>query len=330
MCGVTRVAVVGAGIMGCATAAALAARGARVTLHEQFALEHARGSSHGRTRIVRLAYPEPAWVRLAAEARAGWARLEAETGERLLELVGLVELAAGPELTSQAGLGAEDAGHRFLDEAEARELGVALPDGWSALLDAGGGFIRADRAREAFLSLARSRGVRVDAGARVRAVDELDADAVVLTVGAWLRRLVPDVPVRVTRETVVYLRRDGAPLPSLVERGGPTGGHVFYALHDPVHGVKAGIHHGGVEADADEPGEPDAAVVERVVAWAAERLPGVVAEPAELDTCLYTTTADESFVLERRGRVVVGSACSGHGFKFAPLVGERLAELALG
>ena len=61
-----------------------------------------------------------------------------------------------------------------------------------------------------------------------------------------------------------------------------------------------------------------------------ERLPGVAPEPVGAETCLYTTTADESFLLERRGRVVVGSACSGHGFKFAPAVGERLARLALG
>ncbi len=66
------------------------------------------------------------------------------------------------------------------------------------------------------------------------------------------------------------------------------------------------------------------------MAWVAERLPDVDPEPVGAETCLYTTTPDESFVLERRGRVVVGSACSGHGFKFAPAVGRRLAELALG
>jgi sarcosine oxidase len=103
----------------------------------------------------------------------------------------------------------------------------------------------------------------------------------------------------------------------------------MYALHDPVHGLKAGVHFGGVEADPDEPGEPDPAVLERVSAWVAERLPGADPEPVAAQTCLYTSTADESFVLERRGRLVLGSACSGHGFKFAPAVGRRLAALAV-
>jgi sarcosine oxidase len=70
-------------------------------------------------------------------------------------------------------------------------------------------------------------------------------------------------------------------------------------------------------------------VVEQVVAWARERFELLDPDPVEVQTCLYTTMPDESFVLERRGRVVIGAACSGHGFKFAPAVGERLAQLAL-
>ena len=94
----TRVAVVGAGIVGAATAWQLARRGAEVVVHEQFESDHTRGSSHGRSRIVRLAYPDPEWVRLAVESRAGWEELEGETGSRLLELHGLVEIAATPEI----------------------------------------------------------------------------------------------------------------------------------------------------------------------------------------------------------------------------------------
>ncbi len=190
--------------------------------------------------------------------------------------------------------------------------------------------MRADRARHALLDAAVRRGARVETGRRVASPDELDADVVVVTAGAWVRALVPGVPVRVTRETLAYFRREGPPLPSVVELGETPGGHAFYALHDPVHGVKAGVHHGGAEADPDEPGAPDEALVRRVAAWVAERLPGTGPEPVAAETCLYTTTADEGFLLERRGRVVVGSACSGHGFKFAPAVGRRLATLALG
>jgi Glycine/D-amino acid oxidases (deaminating) len=76
-------------------------------------------------------------------------------------------------------------------------------------------------------------------------------------------------------------------------------------------------------------GEPDPAIVERIASWVRERFPDVDPEPVEAQACLYTTTPDQSFILERRDRVVVGSACSGHGFKFAPAVGRRLAALAL-
>jgi sarcosine oxidase len=325
---VTRVAVVGAGVMGCAAAWALASRGAEVTLHEQFALDHDRGSSHGRSRIVRLAYPDPAWVELAEEARGGWAELEAETGRTLLELHGLVELASSRSLTSEAALAARRVEHRLLEPGEARALGVEAPPGWTTLWEPGGGIVRADLARAALLDAAVARGARVESPSRVASTDDLDADAVVVTAGAWVGRLVPGLPVRVSRETIVYFRREGAPTPSVVELN-ERSGHAMYALHDPLYGLKAGAHHSGRETDPDEPGEPDVAAVERVVGWVRERLPGVDPEPAGAETCLYTTTPDEGFVLERRGRVVVGSACSGHGFKFAPAVGRRLADLAL-
>jgi sarcosine oxidase len=326
---VTRVAVVGAGVMGCAAAWALAEREAEVTLVEQFELDHDRGSSHGRSRIVRLAYPDPAWIELAREARVDWAALESESGETLLELCGLVELAPVPEATSAGGLAAAGAEYRDLAPEEALPLGVAVPPGWSALHEPGGGIIRADRARHALLDAAVRRGTHLETGRRVVSPEELDADVVVVTAGAWVRALVPDVPVRVTRETLAYFRREGPPIPSVVELGEERRGHASYALHDPVHGVKAGVHHGGAEADPDEPGVPDPELVARIAAWVRERLPGVHPEPVGAETCLYTTTADESFVLERHGRIVVGSACSGHGFKFAPAVGRRLAELAL-
>jgi sarcosine oxidase len=96
-----------------------------------------------------------------------------------------------------------------------------------------------------------------------------------------------------------------------------------------VHGLKAGAHHAGAEADPDAEEPPDPAIVERIASWVSERFPDVDPEPVEAQSCFYTTTADEHFVLERRGRVVVGSACSGHGFKFAPAVGRRLAALAM-
>lgn len=318
-----KVAVVGAGIMGAAAAWHLARLGADVTVYEQFDLDHAHGSSHGRSRIVRLSYPDPEWVRLAVEARTGWEELERETGRTLLHLHGLIEVASAQEITSASGLAVEDIEHHFLGSDEAAALGVTVPEGWAVLFEPSGGIALADETRRAFLA-----GVDVETGARVNDLEALDSDAVVVTAGSWLGDFFPDLPLTVTRETVAYFRHEGSPLRSVVELD-ERRAHALFALHDPLHGVKAGAHHAGVEADPDEPGEPDPAVVERVTHWLRERLPAVDPTPVAVETCLYTTTPDERFILERRGRIVIGSACSGHGFKFAPAVGARLAELAL-
>ncbi|HXX12009.1 MAG TPA: FAD-dependent oxidoreductase [Burkholderiales bacterium] len=322
-----RVAIIGAGVMGLATARALARAGHEVVVYEQFERGHARGSSHGRSRIFRLAYSEPRWVRLAQEALAGWRELEAESGERLLELTGLIEIVSDLSESSAAALdachiawerlGREDVERRFPLRISAGSFGVLQPEA---------GIVRADRALAAF-----ARGVDVRYGTRVRSLAELDAACVVVTAGAWVNDLVqPPLPVRVTRETVCYFRlADPRPVPAFVFFGPHSGGICLYALRDPVYGIKAAAHHAGPEVDPDDTGKPDAALVDKVAAWVAEHVPLADSQPVETQTCLYTTTDDESFILERRGRVVVGSACSGHGFKFAPAIGARLASLAL-
>jgi sarcosine oxidase len=308
--------------MGCATAWALRERGAEVSVHEQFSLDHDRGSSHGRTRIFRVAYPDPDWIRFAQEAYAGWRELD----RGLLGLYGLVELAPDPAVISARALDESGVPYRLLDRDEVRALGANLPDGWSALHIARAGVVFADRARHAFLEAA---GVEVETNRRIESTDELDADVVVLTVGSWVRALVPDLPVTVTRETLAYFACDGPPRPCIADLSAETRTHAMYSLHDPVHGLKAGAHHAGAQADPDTEAPPDRAIVERIAAWVRERFPDVDPNPVEAQTCLYTTTADERFILERRGRIVIGSACSGHGFKFAPAVGRRLAALAL-
>src|SRR5262245_13280652 len=219
-----RVAIVGAGIVGAATAWALARRGVDVELHEQFERGHRRGSSHGRSRIWRLAYPEPEWVALAREGVRGWRELERESGEQLLVTAGLLELAHGDELGSRDALEAAGIAAEPLDPAatEAR-FGVRIRAGWSCLFQPEAGYVLADRALSAFLDCAVRRGARLETGRRVDP-DELDADAVVVAAGPWAPGLLAgrgiELPVTTTRETIVYFDL-GRSVPSILEISGP-------------------------------------------------------------------------------------------------------------
>jgi monomeric sarcosine oxidase len=323
------VAVVGAGIMGSATAYALARGGRDVTLYEQYEIGHMHGSSHGRSRIVRLAYPELEFVELAKESFVGWRELERVAGVELLELNGLLELVDDPAQGSSAALDAAGAEYELLDADAARERWpVGVPDGWTALFQPEAGIVRADRAHRAFVDQAVAHGAQLREHTRVASLDDVDAPVVVLTAGAWLTEFFSDLPLKVTRETVAYFSRDGAALPSVVQLDPVTRGHALYSLHDPVHGLKAGLHHAGAEIAPGEEGGPDPVLVERVAEWVSRTYPDADPDPVAGETCIYTTTPDEHFILERRGRVVIGSACSGHGFKFAPAIGNRLAKMA--
>jgi monomeric sarcosine oxidase len=324
----SEVAVVGAGIMGSAAAYALAREGRDVLLLEQFHIGHEHGSSHGRSRIVRLAYPEVEFVELAKEAFMGWRDLEQESGQELLELKGLLELVESSAQSSADALAAAGAEYELLDADGARSRWpVGVPDGWTVLFQPEAGIVRSDLAHRAFLDGALAHGARLEEETRVESLDDLDAKVIVVTAGPWIGNFFPDLPVRTTRETVAYFRREGAPLPAVAQLDPETRGHLIYSLHDPLHGLKAGVHHAGAAVGPDEPGEPDPAVIERVAEWIARTYPDADPDPVGAETCMYTTTPDERFILERRGKVVIGSACSGHGFKFAPAIGTRLAGL---
>jgi sarcosine oxidase len=333
--------------MGTAAARALAERGRRTLLLERFRLGHARGSSHGPTRIFRLAYHHPAYVRMARLALREWRALEAAAGETLLVTTGGLDTGPGAGAVAEA---LEEAGEDF-EWLEAEEVGRRWPglhlDVGVSLYQADAGVCLADRTVETQARLARSAGAVIREETEVLRLRPEDghvmvetregverADVLVVTAGAWASGLLEtagvELPTRSTQEQVLYLRRERAsvsPLPTLIDRFEP----MSYAVPDPLGsgGVKVGEHLAGPVVDPDTRNfVADDSSVERIRDWAARRFPD--ARPERVETCLYTNTADEDFVIDRVEQVVVGSACSGHGFKFAPLVGRLLADLACG
>jgi sarcosine oxidase len=330
------VAVVGAGAAGSSAARSIAEAGRSCVLLERFELGHAEGSSHGSARIFRLAYHHPDYVRMAVRARDEWRELESASGTELLTTTGGIDI--GPRAAEAAeALEAAGVEHEWISarEAEVRWPALHGPDG-RVLFQADAGVCAADLTLETLVRLARENGAEIRTGTTVEAVvpsadgaevrtsrGTLGADAVVVAAGGWNGRLLEGagvtLPLTVTLEQVLYRERSRAPMPTVIEWTSP----ARYALADPRTNVlKVGEHHARRVVAAEDRRHD-------VSAWAAERFRDAGGE-ASTETCLYTNTPDEDFVIDRVGPVVISSACSGHGFKFTPLIGRVLAELALG
>jgi sarcosine oxidase len=339
------VAVVGAGAAGSAAARSIAERGRSCVVLERFEPGHAEGSSHGSARIFRLAYHHPDYVRMALRAREAWRELESTSGTELLAVTGGIDIGPRAE-EAAAALAAAGVDHEWLSAEEVTERWPALePPPGRVLFQADAGVCAADLALESLLRLARDAGAEIRAnievetilagtdGAEVRTSEgALFAGAVVVAAGGWngplLARSGIRLPLAVTLEQVLYRERTGAAsMPTVIEWTTP----ARYALADPRANVlKAGEHHARrVVAAEDGRHDVDDGSIERVTAWIEERFHDAGGN-ASTETCLYTNTPDEDFVIDRIGPVVVSSACSGHGFKFTPLIGTILAELATG
>jgi len=338
------IVIVGGGIVGAATARALTSSGRSVVLLERFSLGNKNGSSHGRSRIFRLSYPDPAFVEMALQAQSLWQRLETDSGESLLRTMGALDVGEGIETNAKAletsGIPCELTDGKSISE---RFHSVTFDTYEPVLFQPDGGIIAADRSVTAFARVAVEGGVEIREGEPATALEPgadgvrvrtehgiFDAGVVVVTAGAWAKPLLAtagiDLDVRVTRETVSYFELLGEPPPPLVEWGDP----ATYALASPGQGLKAAQHIAGPEVDPDSEKATSNHSAEITSAWVQRRFPTANDTPHLLETCLYTNTDDERFILERHGPIVVGSACSGHGFKFAPVTGERLASLAQG
>jgi sarcosine oxidase len=346
--------VLGAGVIGAAAALHLARQG-RTLLLERHAFLHERGSSHGGSRIFRHAYEDLDHVRLAIAADAAWTALERDTGERLLHRTGGLDLghAGGGELAAiEAALRAADRPVERLDAAQVRSRFpvFAVDDDVEALFQPDAAIVPATRAVATLLRAAVAAGadlrdregatsvtVGADGVEVVSTAGRYAADRLVVAAGAWLAELVPELalPLRVEQQQVLYLRvgadaRAFAPgrMPVFIDR---RGGIYGFPLFDRPHAIKVSDHEGAPTIDlARRTFDVDPVRAAATVAAARALLPGVTGDVVEAQTCLYTKTPDERFVLDRHpdhAHVVVAGGGSGHAFKFGPVLGEIAADL---
>jgi|SoiMethySBSTD1v2_1073268.scaffolds.fasta_scaffold00790_30 sarcosine oxidase len=341
--------IVGGGAMGLATAWAAAPR-ADVVVVERFDPGHARGASHGGERIWRHAYVHPAYVAMALAAEDHWHRLERASGRPLLHLVGCVEhgdhAELGPLARTSAAFGVPT---ERLSAGEAGRRWPALRFATDVLVQPRAGWVRAADGLVALAAGAAAAGADLRFGTPARAGpdprgdgvrvvvgdDEIRAPVAVVTGGAWAADLLAPFgvslpPLVTTEEHVFFL----APRPGTAAAAVPSfihwEGRNRYGLPTVDGLVKVGEHHTGtVTTGDDRTGAADPARVARIEAYARAWLPGVVPDVVASTTCLYTTTPTQHFVLDRVGPVVIGCGFSGHGFKFVPEIGHRLAALAL-
>jgi sarcosine oxidase len=336
--------VVGAGVMGSASAWRLAARGKSVLVLEQFVRGHSNGSSHGGSRIFRYAYPDAEYVALARRARPLWAELEAETASTVIDVTGGVD-HGDPRSVGEicAALAAAAIPFERWSPAAAAERFPGLRFDRDVCFQPDAGRCRASDALDALARAGAARGVELREAERVVAIDpsgdgarvrteagEYSATVVVIAAGSWVTGLVGLAPIRVTREHYVHLpaRDAAAAWPSFIHYRDPV---PAYGLETPGEGIKLGAHHAGeVIADGLTPSPPSVDASAGLVAYAREWIPGVEPVATSEATCLYTSTPTEDFVLDRAGPIVICSPCSGHGFKFAPIIGELVAGIAAG
>jgi sarcosine oxidase len=357
----TDVIIVGGGVMGAAAAWRLARAGQRVRLLEQFRIGHEQGSSHGPSRMIRVAYDAPDYVHLCREAFTLWQALEAESGETLLQMTGGLDIGV-PDALALEGIARvyETLGMPYErlegDELRRRYPQLTPPDGTIGLYQREYGILAADRCVATLAARAQAGGAEIHeeepalaiqpdgAGVAVRTLrDTHRAERVILAAGSWARPLLSplglDLPLTVLQEQLAFFRvRDPElhgpdRLPPVIHRfPGTTSLGSIFPIFDHE-GVKVMVDRIGPAVDPANPSRAiDPALLDRLRAYALDILPGATGEILETTSCRFTMTPDEDFIIDRHPehpQVVIASPCSGHGFKFAPVVGQIAADLAL-
>ena len=351
-----RCVVVGAGLLGLSAAWALTRRGWRVLVVEAApAPGHERAGSKGDARIFRLGYPEPHYVEMALLARARWHDLEAATGRRLLRVTGQVTLGDEAALGAIAGaLSAAGAPvERISAPTAARRFPGILATG-PVLVEPDSGVLSA---HECLRALCQVGGFELRTESPVTSLRQspgsvtvgtaggtaIEADVVVCcagpaTLGLLGARTARAAPPSLPQVAYFAPRRgdDDAP-PVFIEWGDD----MVYGLPVPTGGLHAGTykvshHTPGPALDAFDPADPaplagdDPGLLARLTGAVARLIPWLDPHPVATERCVYDNAAGADFILDRVGRIVVGCGTSGHAFKFGPLLGELLADLAEG
>jgi monomeric sarcosine oxidase len=350
------VIVLGGGTMGTAAAWALGKRGLKTLLLEQFHHVHDQGSHGGETRVIRHAYAEsPEYVPLVRRADQLWQELQASVGEQVLVRCGGLELAAPGFAHARAARASADAhglSYEWLtpEEVVSRWPAFRVPEDWDALYSPDSGFLLTEGALRRMADAARALGATileqtqaVGWGAELEhvwvdtPVDRYEADALIVTAGAWATKSIADLdlPIQLLRKTlwwqeVVDPRQFEPERFPVFITDSPAG--EIYGF--PVYGapaLKIANHAGGELVDLEtvdrstRPGEN-----RDCLELAAQVLPGVTSRVMKSAVCLYAMTPDTDFIVDRHPllpRVAIGAGFSGHGFKFAPAIGELLTEL---
>jgi N-methyl-L-tryptophan oxidase len=352
------VIVLGGGTMGVACAWELAKRNKRALVLEQFDFVHDRGAHSGQTRIFRHAYAEGAeYIPLVMRADQLWEDLENETQTKILQRVGVLEMAAPGHLHARR---ARDSAARYqiefqwLSPSEIRRAWpmIHIPDEWEGGFGAAAGLLDIDHALNAMIGSARNRGVDLISRSSVSAwgasaegvwvstaEHRYEADALIVTAGAWAARMLQELnlPLAVQRKVQFWLEvkepsfyaPERFPIFITDSEFGEIYGFPIYK----VPGLKIADHTGGDPTDPDQVNRTVAAHelhdVMRLASWFFE---GVMSNVLQSAVCLYARTPDGHFILDRHpecSNVVIGAGFSGHGFKFAPAIGEHLVSLAL-
>jgi len=357
--------VIGGGMAGAATAWRLSERGHDVALVERAGLAAHDGSSHGSARIFRYAYHGRLYTEMVKTAREQWTQLESEADTALITPTGAVDFGQNRSPGQLAhvlrSVGIE---HEVLTAAAATERWPQFAFDTNVLWHPGAGVIDAETSVQAMADLASKNGAELRVGWEISEVerngtgyvvrtkngDELRAANVVVCAGGWLPDLLSKLPIpnefvervprlEVRQEQAFHFpyrespAEDGSVWPTFIHKEHTIQTFGLPGGRDAEHlGQKVAEFNGGLSigSAARQDGEVDAGNRARIINYVTKYLPGLEPEPYAETTCLFTNTPTEDFIIDRVENITIVSACSGHGAKFAPLIGSMAADLATG